>query len=365
MKVEHGRISSSALLFLIIGFIQANIILFDFNSNISGRDTWLCIIAALTMSIPIVYAYCSLSKRFPGKNLFEIHELVYGSFFGKVISAGYIFMFLSLMAVNIRVMGDFFLTFSLPETPLWAILIMFTFVCAWAVRAGLEVIARCSHILVLTSSGLYALTILMLLKDMEFSNLLPVLDLPLKKFIQSSHVSLTIFFLEVMVFLAFIPYVNKLEQAKKSVLLGLILGGVTLLIIELRNITTLGPIISISASPGFATVRMINVAKVFTRLDMIVAYILFGNMFLKASVIYYATVLGLAQTLRLKSYTGIVIPVGIIAISLAISSFDSSMEQIYVGSNIWPFIAMPFEFFILITLLVAKIRGLPKGGKSR
>ena len=365
MKIEKGEISSSQLMFMIIGFIQASNLLLVLTGGIVSHDGWLAILAALGIAIPIVFCYAALAKEFPGKNLIQINDIIYGAYLGKLISVSYIFFFLSLVSLDLRFFSDFLITYIMPETPIWAILVMLTLVSSWAVRGGIEVIARCSFIIIVIASTVILLTFAFLLGDMEFTNLLPILDLPLKDFIQGTHIILSIHYLEIVAFFMVMAFVNKPKQVKLPMLSGLILGGVSLLILEVRNIAVLGSIADIVTSPSFVAARYISVAEVFTRLEMFVAIMLITTVFLKVSILYYAVVLGLAQTLKLRSYLPLVTPIGIIAIFLAIITADSSMEQLYAGMYTWPVLVLPLQLLPVFTLFIVKSRKIFKklGGK--
>jgi spore germination protein KB len=81
------------------------------------------------------------------------------------------------------------------------------------------------------------------------------------------------------------------------------------------------------------------------------------TVFMKVTIFYYVTVLGIAQTLKLRSYTPLIVPIGAIAIAIATTLYPSDMEQIYAGQYIWPFNAAVNEFIIpIITIMVIAIR---------
>lgn len=365
MKIEKGVISSSQLIFMVIAFIQAANLLLVFPSGVVSHDGWLAILAALVISMPFVLSYAALAREFPGKNLIQINDITYGIYLGKLISMSYILIFLALVSQNLRFFSDFIITYIFPETPIWAILTMLTFVVAWVVRAGIEVIARCSFIIIVISSIIIISTSLFLLPDMQLSNFLPVLDLSLKDFIQGTHIIFSIHYLEIVVFLMIIAFVNKTKQIKGSMLWGLIIGGASLLILEVRNVAVLGKVADIVTSPSFVTARYISVAEVFTRLEMFVAIMLISTEFLKVSILYYAVVLGLAQIINLRSYVPLVTPIGIIAIFLSIILSDSSMEQIYAAIYTWPVFILPFQLLPAFSLFIVKVRKKFKkrGGK--
>lgn len=368
MKLEKGEISSLQLMLLIISFVQGAHLTIAFTTGITKHDTWLAVITGIGISLLFVLIYITLAQKFPGKNLVQINDIIYGPYLGKIISALYICFFLLIASFNLRFVGTFLITYIMQETPISVFLIMFAFVCAWAVRNGIEVIARCSFIfIIITVIAVLSVTILSL-KDVKLTNFLPVFEISLKDFIQGTHIVTSIPFCEIVVFLMVISYTNNIKQAKSSILLGLILGGIQLLIVAARDTAVLGILETVFVSPAFEVVKLIDIAKILTRLDILIAVVLLVTIFIKVCVFYYATVLGTAQSLHLRSYSPLMLPIGIIIISLAVMVFDSSAEHAYSAANIWPFVTIPFEFLIPpLSLIIAKIRGLSKkqGGECK
>jgi spore germination protein KB len=361
VKIDRGEISSLQLMFLVTGFLQGAHLLIAFATGITRHDTWLSVLTAIAVCIPIVLVYTTLAQKFPGKSLMQMNDIVYGPFIGKLISVAYIWYFLLLAALNLRTVGNFVRTYVMPETPMPAILIMFIFVCAWAVRKGIEVIARCSFIFVIISAVLVLTVTVLLVKDIKFTNLLPVFDIPAAKFIQGTHIIATIPFCQIVTFLMITPYLNKTDQAKRSVILGLLLGGFQLFVIVARDAAVLGITATIMGSPSFQATRSIDIAGILTRLDILVAIVLLITLFLRVSIFYYATVTGIAQLLRLHSYLRLVFPFGIIITSLAVMVYDSAAEHVNTSATIWPVFSFPFEILIpVISLIIAAVRGFPK-----
>lgn len=366
IKFEKGLISSSQLNLLTAGFVMAGIVTIPYATQIVSQDNWLAVISGFGLSLPFVLVYTHIAQRFPQNNLIEIHDTVYGPLIGKLISASYIFFVFNLFIVNLMYIGDFTLTYLLPETPMWVVLLMFTFVCNWAVRHGLEVIARINPLFVIASIFITFLTIILLIKDMEPTNLLPILDVPILNFIQGVHLMISIPFLEIVIFLLFIPCANQPNQIKRSMLFGFCLGGIYLLITVLRNTMVLGPLLTLLSTPSYESIRIIDVGGVLTRLEVLFAFVLIIMLFIKTSLLYYSTVLGLAQILCLHSYLPLVIPVGILAICFSIITYRPFVVQIDTSLNVWPFIVFPFEvLFPLLTLVIAKLRKLPTQTRRR
>lgn len=361
MKIEKGEISSSQLTFLMIGFMQGAHLLITFTAGITKHDTWLAVLAALTISLPFVLIYVALAQKFPGKNLVQINDIIYGPYLGKLVSTLYICYFLLLASLNLRTVFTFFGTFIMPETPMVVFLIMFIFICAWAVRNGIETIARCSLILIVIAGALILIAFILLLNQMEITNFLPVFEVPPQKFIQGTHIVTALPFTQTVVFLMIIPYMNKIKEAKKSMVMGLILGGIQLLIVVIQDTAVLGITETIMVLPSFESTRLIDIANVLTRLDVLVAVVLLVTLFLRISIFYYAVVLGIAQMFKLRSYVSLVLPIGIIIISVSILIYDSTMVQAAAVASTYLVYSFPFHFILpILSLLIAWIRGIPK-----
>lgn len=361
MKLEKGEISSSQLMFLTGSFVQGGLLSLSYAFPLAKHDTWLVVSAALILGMFFALLYLAIANRFPGKNIIEINDLVFGPYLGKLVSLLYISLFLTILSINLWFIGDFVLTYIMPETPVVLILIMFTFICAWAVRLGIEVIARVSILFFILTYLIMALTIGLLLKDMDFTNLLPIFELSLRDFIQSTHIILHVSFTSVIIFLMIIPSLNNPKKAKKPFLLGMMMGGMFMITGSLRDITTLGPLCGVVTSPSMEAVRIISIAKILTRLEVLIAMAQIILLFIIASLFYYAVAVSIAQLTKLRTYVPLVYPLGIISVTLTLTSYESRMQLSYYTMHITPMYSLLFYLIIpLTTLVVAILRKLPK-----
>lgn len=365
MELEKGKISDSQLIFSIGCFIQGSTLLSAFVISVSKQDTWFVVLTGFIASLGVMGIYIALMKRYPYKNILQMFEAIFGVFAGKIISTLYFFYFLSLAALNSRDVGNFVLGYILPDTPMIAVLAMFMFVCSWVVRSGIENLVRYSFWYVLVSFIVIFLIYVLLIKDMKFSNLLPAFTLPPVKYVQGTHIVAAIPFCEIVVFLMMVPSLREQDKAARSFLLGLLIGGVTLLAIVIRDVATLGNLIGIVALPSYEAVKLIDIADILTRMEVLYAIELLFLQFFKVSVLFYATVLAMAHVLGLRSYKPYVLTTGIIIASLSIIVFRSPMENAQWGPTVAPFYNTIFQLlFPGIALLTSLLRGLFKKNKA-
>ena len=97
MKLENGEISNTQLMILVLSFLQSMILTINFVYSISKFDTWIAVLTAYVIAIFFTLLYLKIGLKFPGKNLVEINDIVFGPYFGKLISASYIWFFFQYM----------------------------------------------------------------------------------------------------------------------------------------------------------------------------------------------------------------------------------------------------------------------------
>lgn len=365
MKNQKEQISSSMLLFSIACYIQSTALFIGFISSVTKQDTWIAIIIGLIIVLPIILIFTSLSGKFPGKSLIEINDIVYGKILGKIFSILYIFFFFTLAFLNTTISADFVTGTLIPETPKLAILILFISTCCYAVRKGPETMTRYSTLFSIIIILVVIINSLLLIKNMKFSNFEPSFSLPFMKYIQGAQTAAFLPFAETIVFFMLFPNLKNPTEIKKPLFGGLIIGAITILAVSLRDTAVLGPLVSYLINPAFEAVRLINLADILTRMEILYAIILLMLLFFKVSILIYAIVKGLEQIFNISSYKILVPIVGIIVVYFALIVFDSSMEHSFWGANIASIYSMLFNFILpLITLIVASIRGFRKNKKG-
>lgn len=368
MKLEKGVISSSQLISLMGIFIQGSVFSTIFVFQITPKDVWLVSLTALALFVPFLLAYVRLMQMFPGQNLMQLNDIVFGRYLGKAISVSYILFSILLVTTNLGLLCDSIAGLFMVETPVMVIAAMLVFACAWAVRNGIETIAQMSFLFTIVVSISVLLSVCLTASKIDINNFLPVLDISLGEFIQANHITLTAFFGGIFVFMMVIPYMDDIKKAKKPVFMGTIIGVATMLLCAIMISGVMGNVAAITNSPMISTIRQVEVANILTRMDFIVVGILIFSVFAKIALIYYTAALSIGQLLNLRTYRPVVIPVGIILVGLVIPMFDNPTMRAECGMNTWPFFASIFEFLLpVVTLLVAFMRGLPQkqGGERR
>lgn len=347
-------------MFLIMGFVLGSSVLFPPGSG-ANQDAWLAILLGLAEGLLMAMIYITLANRFSGKTLIEINDIVWGNFFGKLISVAFLWYVFHLGSLVITNFMDFIKFEILPATPASVIVLFGVWVCAMAASAGIEVLARCTHILFIMTTALFLFIIVLLIPEFNLSNFKPVMEIPLIKLISAGHGAATFPFGETVVFLMVIPFLNRPDKSRTAVVGALVISGSLLLLGTIRIIGVLGATAKHYLYPSFSAAVLVNIGEVLTRIEILTGINFLISGFIKISILIYITILGSAQLLKLKSYRTLTIPVWILISLLGVGNFASVSENFEFARKVYPFYSLPFEVGIpLVTLMVALIRKLPR-----
>lgn len=355
--LEHGKITGKQLMFAVACFIHGSTLLAAFVVNATKQDSCYAILIAFALSIPLALMYIKLFELYPGKNILSINDIVFGKIIGKIVSCFYLFFFFSLVYLNVREVCNFVTGYILPETPLYAVSILFVTVCAYAVFKGITVMARYAFFCSALIFGFKIFSTVLLFPQMDFSNYLPAFQLPLINYVNSVHVLLTLPFAEFMVFMMIFPYVEKKEEIKKYFFGGMVIGLVLMIMVCIRDWAVLGDVATVLTQATFQAARLINIDDVLSRLETLFAVGLLVLQFYKVSILLYASAIATAQIFGLKSYKSLVPVLGVLAICFSIIVWDTVAQSGYWGSNVAPFYSSFFEIVLPgITFIIVLIK---------
>ncbi len=362
--LEKGKISGLAFFFISMNIVGATAVVFlpAVAFKFAGRDAWLTAVLAIIPGIAVVLLVTDLHRRFPGKTLIEYLQIIIGQWPGKLVGILFLFFFIHTNAFVIRQSGEMLAILTMPRTPVIVFNAVLVLLAAYAVRSGLEVIARLFELLTPGITILYTLILLFGLQKAEFHNLLPVLENGLAPVLLGS-LSPAAWQGEVVVLAMILPYLVKPHMGRNLAIRSAFVIGSILTAGAVVIAAVYGPMAARLVLPIFSIPSEIIVGG-FLRIDVFVIIIWMAIVLLKASVLYYAAVLGTAQLLNLKDYRPVILPLGVFMTALSVLAVNNSAEILSYITFSWPPFAFLFELVIpLALLLIAVARGFNKSGE--
>lgn len=327
------------------------------------QDAWIAAILGISLSLFLIWLYCSLGSRFPNKTLVQYSEEILGKWMGKVISLLFLSSFILLSAIILREIGDFMTIQVMPETPMTAFHVVFLLLVIAGTRMGIEPVARAAEIFLPWVVMLYLIVVVFVAPQLKIENIQPIFEHGAKSIFAATYPFFGLVFLELYILLMLFPSVNRRTKAKKAYFLGTLLGGFLMLVFILLSVLVIGPEqVERQVYPSYVLAKKINVADFFQRLEVVVAGSWFLTLFFKLTICFYATALGLSQMLKLKDYRFLTYPLALILLPLSLIIGKNKVHLNWIGANVWPTYTLLLGFlFPLLLLTIAGIRKKVKG----
>jgi spore germination protein KB len=336
------------------------VILFIFGSTLvmgtggeAERDTWISIITAVVLSIPLLFIYSRILSLFPGKDLFQILELNFGKFIGKLISLVFVWFAFHLGALVLRNFGEFISTVGLPETPRIVPMIIFGLLCILGAKAGIETMAKCGEYFIVFVMVLLILFSLLVIPNMDMDNILPVMGEGIGKAMSGILSSLTYPFGETVVFMMLFSALQHKKSSYKVYISALLFGGTIIAFLSFRNILVLGPsTIKAVYFPAYSAISRVNIGNFLQRMEIAVTIVFILSGFTKISLCLMAASKGVARILGFDDYRILVTPVGLLMVNLAHIIYKDIMEMFDWAFEVWPYYALPFQVILPILIWI-------------
>ncbi|MDF2646964.1 MAG: spore germination protein [Paenibacillus sp.] len=353
-SLEKGKISSLQMAILLYFSIiyTAVLIVPGLASKYARNDVWISPIWGSLVGFIVVLVAYRLHQWYPRLTFIEYSEHIMGRVLGKVLGLWFLFVYFTLTGHICREYAEFISSYFLMRTPIIYIISTMMVLCCFAVRGGLEVIARLGQLyfpfLVITLVIFFAL----LSPYYDLNNIFPILGHGIAPTLRGSVTS-TNWFGEFILIAFLFPFIS---DNKKGLKWGLAsVSGVlaTMIAIDLVVLFVVGMNMSISIYPLLDAVSYIQYGDFFENLVPLIMAIWVFGLFIKISVFVYSCVIGTAQLIKLHDYRPVVFPFGVLIVFISIWDVPNYPRLSKFVQTIQPFnlgmvqIAIPLLLFLV------------------
>lgn len=351
--IKKGKISGFQMILIMHPTIMASglVLTPSITAIYAKQDMWISPILASVIGYFIVYLVYELNKIYPNETIIEYSKHIIGLIPGKIIGFIFLIFYLHVNGMIIREYGEFIQSSFLPKTPLAVILGSMVLLCSFAVRGGLEVIARCAEIVEQFLFISLVLLLMLLIPDWEFKNMLPVMEHGILPVIKGAIIS-TNFYSQFMLLAFFLPFLIDQDKGIKWGFYAVHLVVPTFILFNIVPLLLLGTNTANSVYPVMRAVKYISISNFFENVDAVLVSIFVGGVFIKISMFFYAVTLGTAQWLNLSDYRPIVFPIGVLLVLFSIWSATDMQELAHFFTATNPFYMLSIQMLIPLSLLV-------------
>lgn len=364
--LEDGKISNLQFIcaFVLSRLMLTMTYLSYFKAPPFNQDLWLSALLSAPMHILFMLPAYFLAQRFRNMSAVQSAEVILGPA-GKLVSALFVWFFIHRTATILREFGEFFTAILYPETPILVFIGLTALFAAYAVKNGIETICRIAQIALPVILFSVLLIMALLVKVFDLRCILPVLEDGIAPVIYGAFVisSRTGMILAIPML---IPYINIPGKLKNYLIIGFVILAFYFCIIVLLTAGVFGiEQAKIIDFPFFYAVQLISVGDFLERIDVLFVAIWISGMFVHASIHYYLAVLGTAQLLKLQDYRPILLPMGIIIVSLSILQSENMVAlNKFLSYKVYTWYVLFFTVILPSFLLLAAVIR-KKGADSR
>ncbi len=340
----------------IVLFICGSSVVMGGNSD-AGQDSWISLLLAFLGVIPMFIFYARIIRLYPDKNIFEIFEALFGKIFSKFFIAMMSWYALHLCALVVVYFSQFIEIMDLPETPQLPLMIIMLAATSFLAASGVETLGKWSIIALPIVCVIVALTIIMSLNQMNFSNILPVMENDFSTIASGSLKLFSFPLAESVLFLGLAGSFKKQTNPYKLFVYAAAFAVLLMIIVMLRNIELLGPaLMKTEYFPSYIAARIINVGEFLTRIEGSISMNFIISGITKITVCLLVAAKGTAHLFGIPNYRKILIPVALLTLSLSAILFSSAMEM-FAFIDIYKYYAPLFQVVIPISVwLFAEIK---------
>ncbi len=309
----------------------------------------------------VLMIYLALAERFPNMSLAQYAQKLLGVWAGKLLSITYIVFFLILSSLVLRNISDFLGLSVLPQTPAWFINSTFMLVVVYGVYLGIETIARTGEILFTWGMLIIIVILVSLTNQFNFHNFEPILYKGLLRPIKGVYPILGFPIAEFVFFTSILPLVQKQNKRKlrKALKLSMIVLTTSSTILTFYLIAVMG-VSEVTRSPFsvYDMAKYINIEEILVRVEILVAMVWIGTVFMKLVLCVYALTVTTAQVVGLHTYRPLVLPYAFVIVPLSILLYRNIAHTKEVAMGVWTLYSSLQGIIIpLLLLLIAVITG--------
>lgn len=342
---------------IIILFLVGSISIFGVGA-VSHKDTWLSIILALMMVLPLVFIYIRLHNLFPENNFFDILEICWGKIISKIILLIYVFWLLGYSADVFTIYGQFITSTSLESTPIIVPVIVLGVLSIWVLKDGIETLGRWSEFFVYFPYALLIFALILLVPQIDRTNITPVFKDGFKPTLEGGFQAFTYPLSQIAVFTLVFKHFSGKKSAKKVYLSGLLIAFLYIFIIVVISLAVLGPdIYKEMYYPIYKALARINVGELLQRLEIIMATSFILGGFVKISILLLCASKAFKKLFDFDQYRFIVVPLTLISLNLTYFLHDDVMSYFEYSHEIWPFLLLPLSTIMpVLTWIIAELK---------
>lgn len=326
-------------------------------SDGAGRDTWISAFLVVILAVPMYYIYFYPLKSFKNKDIFQIHDIIYGEKVGFIISLIYILTVGLVFVVSFARYSVFVKTVALEKTPILIIAIFMIITVIYACVCGFETVARFSEIVIYLIVIFLVFTLVVAYSTVNTENLQPILESGIQPVFKGMFSIFASPYLESFALISLFSNVYDRNKVPKVLVVSTVISALVIGVAFLRNLLILGNEATQSFYyPSYQAISLITFGSFFQRQEVTVSATFLIADIIRLSVFSIFITKGINYFLRKRELvrTSVVIIIGLGLVSVY---FLGNTIKVFTFIDMYKrIIFIPLVILPCITALISLIK---------
>ncbi|GAV22325.1 GerAB/ArcD/ProY family transporter [Carboxydothermus pertinax] len=318
---------------------------------------WWLILPGGLISLLSLLAIVWVQNYWPNQDFIEYGDKLYGKFLSRLFAVIFVYYFLWLGSLVIRVFADFTADTLLEETPVYVLILFFLTGIFYFCNTGFDTVKNVNLIFMLIKISLLLIIVFFVMNKWDLENLRPFVspEINVVKSILGSVFS----FSGYGIFLYLAKGFKGLKDGIKASVLGMGAVTITYMSVCLVGLLIFGPTnIARMRYPTYEIIKMMNLGNVVYRLDSLLIAGWMTAIFTVVGLCVFTSLLVLQKAFEQKDYRHLTAPVLLLLFFWALSPQNIAEVKDNLGtmSVMALFVENLFPFLLLVLTLIKKKR---------
>lgn len=343
------KMTSNQMIAAIIMFIFGSSVITGVSTD-AHQDSWISLIMALIMVLPLIIIYARIIKLYPGEGLYDIINELFGKVVSKIIIILMTWYAIHLGALVLSDFTEYIKITTLLDTPKIIVAITLLMVTVYISKSSIYTLGKWALVSFPIVIIMVIITVVFSINTLDVHNIFPIMEHSLKDIATGAYKIVSFPFAETVLFLPLACFVKKEDSPNKIYISSILIGSFVLLVVIFRNLTVLGAeMMSISYFPSLVATRIIDVGDFLTRIEGVITinFILAG--ITKITICLIVAAKGMAKIFDVKKYRDLILPATLLILAISMIQYTNVME-LFEFLDPYAIYAIPFQ--IVIPLIV-------------
>lgn len=333
-------------------------------AEIIGTSGWVSIVTSGLIVMVLVFVIMKIMEMYEGKSIFEISKELIGTALTYMIMIIFVIYNIGVASFVVRIFSEVVKLLLLHSTPIHVVIITMLLAASYATRCGIETMTRFTLIIIPFLIVPVLIISIVLIPDLDYSNLLPLLRFNATQLVKSIPTSL-FSFSGFELLLIYMAYSEKPKSGLKYNLISIVIVIAIYMIYFLVSIARFGLAgLKVQIWPLLSLTKTVEIPSAFIEnLDGVVMAIWVLIAFTTLMSYLYSASLLTSKLFKAKEHKYFVLP--LVPIVYIISLIPQNVAQVYKYIDIFIYTLGGFFVVILPILFLILAKFKKKGGKTK